>query len=61
MVDIDDKPCGVQMIRQLANNDGFLSSGRGPNAHFLRWFMLDLMQNGSPAEYELIHWTPMRY
>jgi hypothetical protein len=61
MVDIDGKACGNDMLRQLARYDGFYNPPQGMSEDFLRWFMLDLMQNGSPAEYEMIHWTSMRY
>lgn len=61
LVDIDGQACSNNMLRTLARYDGFPSPGLGPSVNFLRWFMLDLLQHGSPAEYELVHWTTMRY
>jgi len=39
----------------LALNDGFPDLST-----FERWFLLDVLQNG-PGDYQLVHWTDLRY
>jgi hypothetical protein len=60
LVDIDGQPLSQNQLRTLARNDGFPSPGMYVSRDFTRWFIMDLMQHGW-CEYELVHWTPMRY